>query len=523
VIVDFACGGTPAELEADLCIVGAGAVGIAIALEFVGTRSRVVVVESGGERPEPDTERLYESQLLGLHASTIHDGRARVFGGTTTMWAGQAMPLDQIDFCVRDWVAGSGWPISLAQLEPYYRRAERLLGLPHASYDEGSWPPALPMPPSSDGLVRRFSTFSPAPNFAAAHRAVLHRAGNVTVLLHANATALSVRDDGSAVQAIEIASLRGRSGRVSARRYVICCGGVETARLLLASRGPRSDGVGNERGLVGRFFQEHGHVKVPVVPASRRAVAGVFHSKRTRGIRYFAKLAASPALQRRERILSVGANLCYDAGANLAVRALKNGAWVAATRHPRQLTAAGYRRLVLGEKASEGFGTMYFCVQTETAPRRESRVTLDRRADALGMPRAIVDWRVGSIELRTAELFAGRLDAMLRTSGLGHLDLAGFPLERDLSRLSERVHGGCHHAGTTRMADDPRDGIVDRDCRVFGVENLFIAGSSVFPTSGWSNPTLTLLALGYRLADRLRAELGPTRRTIERTTQAALP
>jgi choline dehydrogenase-like flavoprotein len=522
VILDFACAGTPAELDADLCIVGAGAVGIATALEFVGTRSRVVVLESGGERPEPDTQRLYDSQLLGLGPSTVHDGRARVFGGTTTMWAGQALPLDQIDFSARAWVPRSGWPISLAQLEPYYRRAERLLGVPPVSYDEGSWPRGLPMPRTSEGLLRRFSTFSPVPNFAASHGATLRRAGNVTVLLHANAVALRLRDDGATVEAIEIASLPGRSGRVRARRYVICCGGVETARLLLASRGPGNDGVGNDRGLLGRFFQEHGHVKVPVVPVNRRALARLFHSKRIGGIRYFAKLAASPALQRRERTLNVGANICYDADANLALRSLKNGAWLAATRHPRQLSAAGYRRIVLREKASEGSGTMYFCVQTETAPRRESRVTLDRRTDALGMPRAVVDWRVGCDELRTVQRFALRLDALLRTCRLGHLDLSGFPLEHDMDRLGERVLGGCHHAGTARMAADPRAGVVDHDCRVFGIENLFIAGSSVFPTSGWSNPTLTLLALGYRLADRLKAELETTQRNVYNTPEAAM-
>ena len=448
-ILDFAYAGTPAELDADLCIVGAGAVGIAIALEFVGTRLRVVVLESGGERPEPDTQRLYDSRLLGLGPSTVHEGRARVFGGTTTMWAGQALPLDRIDFSARPWVLHSGWPISLAQLEPYYRRAERLLGVPPVSYSERSWPQGLPMPRSSEELLRRFSTFSPAPNFAASHSAALRRAGNVTVLLHANAVALCLRDDGATVQAIEIASLPGRSGRVRARRYVICCGGIETPRLLLASRSPGNDGIGNDRGLVGRFFQEHGHVKVPVVPANRRALARLFHSKRIDGIRYFAKLAASPALQRRERTLNVGANICYDADANLAVRAIKDGDWLAATRHPRQLSAAAYRRIVLREKATEGFGPVYFCVQTETAPRRESRVTLDRRTDALGMPRAVVDWRLGSEELRTAERFAGRLDALLRTCCLGHLDLSAFPLERPFGsswrtsarRLPPRRHG----------------------------------------------------------------------------------
>jgi choline dehydrogenase-like flavoprotein len=154
---------------------------------------------------------------------------------------------------------------------------------------------------------------------------------------------------------------------------------------------------------------------------------------------------------------------------------------------------------------------MYFCVQAENVPRRDSRVTLDRRADAIGLPRAVVEWRVGDPELHTAELFARRLDALLRASRLGRLDLSAFPMPRDLDLLGNHVAGGCHHIGTTRMADHPCDGVVDAGCRVFGIENLFIAGSAVFPTSGWSNPTLALLALAYRLADRLKVELGECR------------
>lgn len=531
-IVDFGRADTPAQFDVDLCLMGAGAVGIATALEFVPTRTRVVVLESGGETPEADSQSLYDSELRGLRCHSVHQGRARVFGGTTTKWAGQALALDELDLAARDWVPHSGWPISLAQLQPYYRRAERLMGLPEVTYDERGWPAGLPKPPSSHELRRRFSTFSPAPNFAAAHRATLARAPNVTVLLHANATRLSMREAGGTVDAVEIASLGGRTGRVQARRYVICCGGIETPRLLLASRG-----IGNHHDLVGRFFGEHLHVKVPLIPANRRTVARLFHGRRIDGVRHFAKLSAGPVLQRSERLLRVGADLCYDADANLALGAVKElrsalrsprhparvpRAVLAAGRHPWQLGAIAYRHAVLRQKASEGFGTMYLCVQIETAPRPQSRVALESRLDALGMPRAVVDWRVGARELRTVQVFAERLDALLRDSKLGCLQLSGLPLPGEPELLSQRVAGGCHHVGTTRMAHDPRAGVVDRDCRVFGVENLFIAGSAVFPTGGWCNPTLTLLALGYRLADRLKAELGTAPAWHRATAQAAI-
>ena len=542
-ILDFVSGEAPSEFASDLCLIGAGAVGIAIGLEFADTRARVLVIEGGGEHPEPDTQRLYESELRGLRCTTVVSGRARIFGGTTTTWAGQALPLDEGDFERREWIDHSGWPMSLAQLLPYYRRAERLMRLPEAFYDDRDWPAGLPRPPLIEGARRRFSTFTATPNFAAAHRAALAAADNLTVLLHANATRVVMSGDGSRVDGIEIRSLIGRRGRVRACLYVICCGGVETPRLLLTSNGQGSRGVGNEHDLVGRFFQEHVNVGVPVLAADRRRMARLFHGRRLARVRYYPKLSGSTELQRRERLVNVGSHVNYARVETVAERAVKElrgapardwrdeearRALAAALRHPGRLAAAGCGRAMVRHARSldaafaalgvrrvplyalQGFGAMYACVQTETVPRRESRVTLDRRADGLGMARPIVDWRVGEAELRTVEVFARRLDALLRRHGLGCLDLSGFPLSRDLDRLSDRVGGGCHHMGTTRMSNDPRTGVVDRHCRVHGVQNLFVAGSAVFPTSGWSNPTLTLLALGFRLADRLRRELGAT-------------
>jgi choline dehydrogenase-like flavoprotein len=178
-----------------------------------------------------------------------------------------------------------------------------------------------------------------------------------------------------------------------------------------------------------------------------------------------------------------------------------------ALAHPTQLAKAAYGTKVLGGKASEGFGQPYLCVQVENAPRRESRIMLGDRPDALGLPRAVVDWRVGDAELRTIEVFARRVDAGLRREGLGRLDLSRLPLVSDLAELSGTLAGGCHHLGATRMADDPARGVVDRDLRMHGLANLSIASSSVFPTGGWGNPTLTLLALALRLAGRLEREL----------------
>jgi len=510
VIVDFSDPRVGDEHEADLCIVGAGAAGIALGLELASMR--VIVLDGGGESPAP----AGAGELRGLPCLTVLDGRARGLGGTTSLWAGQALPFEPADLAVRDWVPDSGWPIPAQELSEPYRRAERLLGLPNVTYDERGWPPGLPLPPTAPGLKRRFSTFAPVPNLAHRHDAHLRAGEGPTMLLHAQADRLMTNGPGDEVQAIAFRSPTGRVGRVVARAFILAAGAVETARLLLASTGPRGHAVGNRHDQVGRFFQEHLHLNLRIVDPDRRRLAQLLHGRRLHGVRHFAKLSASPQLQREERLLAVGANVSYDPDASAALRAIRElrrragrpvpaAVFGALVRHPDHLVRAGYRSL-RGTKASEGFGDAYLAVQVETAPRPESRVTLGSVRDALGMPEVCVDWRVGEPELRTAEVFAGRLDELLRAHRLGRVDPAQLRLPRELTALAGLVDAGAHHCGTARMSDDPRHGVVDRDCRVHGIGNLYIAGSAVFPTSSWSNPTLTLLALSYRLADHVRDE-----------------
>jgi choline dehydrogenase-like flavoprotein len=518
VILDFDRLPNDSPLDADVCIIGAGAAGITLALELIGSRHRVLLVESGGERYEEAVQRLCETESADdLIRHSLRDGRAMVFGGTTILWAGQVMPLDEIDFERRDWVPASGWPFERATLDPYYRRAERVLGLEPISYGAESWPSTSRRPPTFDPskLDFRYSRFSPTPDLARAHRATLAGTTTITVMLHARAVRLETSPDGSGIDRVELRSLSGQRAVATAHHYVLCCGAIETARLLLAS------GVGDE--LVGRYFQEHAHVKLRMEPANRRAFQAMFNTRRTRGARYYPKLAASREFQRQHKILNVGGDVCYDLDPNsgvesakLLVRSLRRpdlraqipmAAWNFATT-PHELLAAAYRHLVLKQKLSEGRGPISFSVQCEDLPDPENRVVLSTGTDALGVPRALVRWRLSELARRSIELFAGTLAEELGRHRLGEIDLSPFPLPDDPALVSTFVAPGFHHVGTTRMHDDPACGVVDRHCRVHGTRNLYVGSSSVFPAAGYSNPTLTIMALCVRLADRLRAELG---------------
>jgi choline dehydrogenase-like flavoprotein len=525
VILDFNELDAGRALTADVCIVGSGAAGISLALELIDTPYRVLLLEGGGAGPEAESQRLYDTEEpeIRFASARAEAGRARVFGGTTTLWAGQVMPLAELDFEQRDWVPESGWPFHRSLLEPYYRRAEDVMHTPHVSYDGASWPQNFSRPPNfDDGLAFKHSLLSTSRNFAAIYGSRLEAASKVTVMLHANVVHVTTTPDGSAVDRLELQSLGGATGTATADTYVLACGGIETPRLLLASNRIDSAGVANGNDLVGRYFQDHVNLLVKVRPQRRRALQSMFHTRRVGPVRYFPKVAATPEFQRDERLLAVGGEICYVPEGETAISSVKTaaqalrlkerraelpGALARVLSRPDQLAGAAYRHLVLKQKASEGIGPMYVGFQGETAPRPDSRILLAQTRDALGMPRAIVDWRLGEPELRSTEVFCRALSVELTRLGLGELDLSIFPLPSDRAELHKVVLPGHHHLGATRMSSDPATGVVDENCRVHGISNLNVVSGSVFPSGGFSNPTLTIIALGLRLADRLKEEL----------------
>jgi choline dehydrogenase-like flavoprotein len=510
-----------ATLCADLCIVGSGAAGIAIAREFIGTNSSVVLLEGGGRVFEPSSQEPYQSQVVGLHHGSIHQGRARVLGGTTTLWAGQALPLFEIDFQEREWVSYSGWPIDRRALLPYYERAEEVVQIPHVTYDRQTWPDGSALPPAYDQrrVVPYFSQFTHTPNFASKYRAALQAASNITVLTHANVISLEAMADAQALREVRVCSFEKRRARVQARMFVLCCGGIETARLLLVSNSVEPNGIGNRHDVVGRFFQDHPGVSLLVRPRDARRFRQWYNSFRRDGIRYALKMAAGEELQRRHRILHVGAEIYYPWSPDDPVAAIltalrdrtRPSRWahaaMSAARRPGRLTAAAYRYFVLRQPCSVDGTEPHLGLSSEQQPNPDSRVTLGRQRDSLGVPRTVLDWRLTGAETESIEVFLSAIAEEWRRLEIADLDRIGF----ELQGRERGEHGGFvdanHHIGTTRMGTDPRISVVDANCRVHGYDNLYIGSSAVFPTGGFSNPTLTILALCLRISDEIKARL----------------
>lgn len=515
------------ELSADICVVGAGAAGITIAREFVASAYRVLLLEGGGLDAEPDSQSLYESEVVGVPHAGIHTGRARVFGGTTTLWAGQALRFDANEFRQRSWIPYSGWPISREELDPYYDRAEQVLGLgKRLSYAQLSALCNVGLPAfDTAGLRIECSQWSPWPNFGLKYRRELREADNVWVALHANATSLVTNATATRVEHVEFKSLSGKEGTAKARFYVICCGGIETARLLLLSNRILPQGLGNRHDLVGRYFQDHVHIRCGEFrPADRRRIRDLFESFFIGHYKYAPKIALSEEIQTERGLASAHGEIIFDAAPDSGASAAKElyrlarrgrsynagdiWRWLgAAALEPTEPFRLAYRLYAKRRIPAPRRGAIYLGAQCEAVPNPNSRVTLGESRDVLNMPRAQLDWQVGEIERKTLNQLVGLIATDFERLKLGCFDPQQIDVLKDLDNWRTMISDSFHHMGTTRMHDDPKLGVVNRDCQVHDVSNLYIGSCSVFPTSARSNPTLTALGLCLRIADRLKTLL----------------
>ena len=489
-------------LHTDLCIIGAGPAGLTVADRLRGSGLDVIVLESGGDAWDEHTQELAKGNLVGEPFRfngadvTLDADRLRQLGGTSNHWTGQCRPLDAHDFEVRDAVAHSGWPISLDALLPYYKRAVTSCGLATDQWDASWWSTNAQMPLLTDGDPVRTVVFqfSPPTRFGPALRPNLAASSNVDVYLWANVTSIDTSADGGHVERVQVATLGGRRWTVEATRFVLATGGVETPRLLLASDGVASGGVGNGNDLVGRFFMDHPHAMAGRVQFATPAEAWAFYTIGTRSLPgdatqlAWAGLGPSPEEQARSGLANASVQLWSADAEGLA-------------RDDRDVQTTGrdaVGQLLHAPPPAPTAAVM--SVRTEQHPNPDSRVTLGDDRDDLGMRRVDVDWK-GTDEdhdtlRRTIEVVGRRLGAL----GLARLEVD--PSGRAIEDWPIEV--GNHHMGTARMSDDPSLGVVDADGLMHEVDNLYIAGSAVFPTSGMANPTLTIVALAHRLADHLR-------------------
>ncbi|MDO4681850.1 MAG: GMC family oxidoreductase [Lautropia sp.] len=530
-------------IDTDICIIGGGAAGITMGLAFEKAGVDCVILESGGFSRDEATADLYRGSSVGIPYDFADGTRSRFLGGSSNCWGGFCRPWDQSAFDHRSWVNASGWPIGREELEPFYMRSHEILNVSAQEYRAEQWVgmgdepaegvgkdypvKATRFPVDHEKVEEIISQFSPPLKLGEAYRQDLKDARHVSVYLKANVVDIQCNPWGGAVESVRVRTLKGVSATVRARTFILAAGGIENARLLLASNRQHSGGLGNRYDLVGRYFQDHprflnGEVEFTEPYQNNPLFDIKFHCIVDDLIigdtKISGQLRLPYAVQKQHGLLDaqVWFRSLYAGEGTDVVRALYRmrqrvrGKWSPRIglgsdlgiilSHP--LDSASYvvahstssRRMVRSV-------TMEMIAEPE--PDYNSRVMLGDDIDALGMRRAKIDWRltqrVRDTVDTTFELIARELeDKNIARVKLGsRVNDTGWPSD---------LEGTYHHMGTTRMHDSPRHGVVDRNCQVHGIANLYIAGSSVFPTSSSNHPTMTLVALALRLSDRLVAE-----------------
>jgi choline dehydrogenase-like flavoprotein len=470
VIVDLRLDRFPMNWASQVVIVGTGPAGLTLARELASI-AQVLLIEAGDVGADPAQEDLLTGECAGI-PYPLTATRARQFGGSSSLWAGYCAQFDAHDFAVRDWVPLSGWPFGIETIEPYYSRVAELLNLGDADFDAGrvAQRAGASMPFHGDAVapaVWRFGT--PTQRFGDSLLPGFATSDRTTTLT--NATVVDVRVDagGSSVTELVIRTLNGREGRVRADLFILACGGIETARLLLHADSQLPGGVGNSSGMVGRCFMEHPHRCIVPLLIERPALFDSW----TRRVEFEEDrqftfcMGLSRQAQESARVMNARAHI--------------------------------YRTPEMRDDETPRVGLFL-----EQAPNPESRVLLSQTADALGMRRVRLDWRLSELDWTTYRRTAEGIAAAFERIGAARLTA---PIAKT-PRSDNAVLHSNHHLGTTRMSASRHDGVVDANCRAHDISNLYVMGGSIFPTVSWANPTFTLLALTLRLAEHLKTNLG---------------
>ncbi|MGH8895973.1 MAG: FAD-dependent oxidoreductase [Egibacteraceae bacterium] len=560
---------TQTRVDTDLCIVGGGAAGITLAREFIGSPLRVTVLESGDFEYDGQTQALYEGSSVGLPYSPLDVPRLRYFGGTTNHWGGICRPWEDTDFEARKGIRFTGWPLRKADLSPFYAPAARVCRVPSKEWALDEWvrrDQAQPLALDSNRIVTRVTQIVPrsSRSFGKNYRSELRQARNVTVYLHANVTNVETDEVGTTATSVRVATLSGNRFSVGARVFVLATGALENPRLLLVSNERWSKGLGNQNDLVGRFFMDHARFIGGVVAPSNPYASMRFYELHPVGnVILRGYLATSKKFQLTEGLLDVQIRPepVYEKNVHGTIksssvfslkrmlRSIRRGeevpdfgqhvtnvmadlaTWQKYTipaapvpvpypevlREVMRSTRREAEQLIptlVGNVAAraylEYFGaaidSILLSTRIEQAPNPDSRVMLTEDRDQLGMQRVALDWRMSDIDRRNARRSLELLGAEIGRAAIGRLKIL---LAEGDSHWPDDLNGGQHLMGTTRMSDDPKQGVVDRNCRVHEMSNLFVAGSSVFPTAGGGTPTLTLVALALRLAEHLKRTMRP--------------
>lgn len=564
---------TEPSIEAEVAVVGAGPAGIVVALELARAGHRVLLLESGGTRFDPEAQRLADLAGSDPHHVEGELSMRRQVGGSSNLWGGRCVPFDPIDFEPRPIAGEARWPLGYEEVSPYLQRACGWCRCGEAVFDAEQVPELAGreiVPGFADGDVRagELERWSLPTNFGSVYRTELERSPSLR--LETGLTCTEIVASGESVEGRRrvdyLLARRGDGSRVTVRaeRYVIAAGGLGATKLLFASNGSDPGGIGNHSGHLGRWYMAHVEVRVGRAVFTTPPEQTIYGHERDRdGVYVRRRFTLSPELQRREglpnvaiwlvnpeigdashgsgilsfvylMLISPAGRYCVAEGIRQAH--IKTSSPTTVRAHLRNVLrdlgpatafalGFGYRRFLHPGRKVPGFfvpsaaNSYSLLYHGEHLPHWRSFVEPTDQFDAAGMPRLRTNLHFSEEDVGAVLRAHEQLDRSLREQGLGRVEMIHDDVE---AAIREQLFGGYHQAGTTRMSKLPEDGVVDENLAVHGFEDLFVASSATFPTSSQANSTFMLIAFAARLADQLSAGLKRRDRAANSLRPAAL-
>jgi choline dehydrogenase-like flavoprotein len=505
-------------IEGDVCIVGAGVAGISMALDWENTKYKVILLESGGFEFDDKVQDLYKGKLTGQKYYPMRSNRLSYFGGTGNHWSGMCAPFDEIDFMKRDWVPDSGWPIERKDLDPFYARANGKLKLGPYQYNLEYWqkerPNLNPFPLDEKQVWHKMWQLSPVSGadggFGKVYKDDIIKAKNIHLYTYATVVNVVGNENLSSVEHVQIKNLEGKSHTVKAKHFILAGGAIQNARILLASNSQAKTGLGNDHDVVGRYFMEHLEIMTAELWMLKPFATNLFTRGKGTDTRLWCELAISKEVQFEKKILNGTAGLTRLAVARHTPFRMEvwQGEDPVSTWKKMRKNYAKADSISKVENTKGPIERAYeFQTRMEQAPNPNSRVTIDTEKDELGVPRANLHWELTALDKRSIRTINLLLGQELARAGVGRVRLREF--FRDDSDMGWPVgtNAGWHHMGTTRMGTDRSKSVVDSNCQVHGINNLYVAGSGCYVTAAAPNPTLTIVALSLRLSDYVKGKL----------------
>ena len=541
----------------DVCVIGSGPAGITALLELESEGLKVLLVESGSNSFNNNIQSNSDAVITNTENHAPMNEATRVqLGGTSLIWGGRCVPLDSIDFQARNFVENSGWPISFDEINKYYPKACKysLCGesvfssLSSESRIKGGITPSMK---DSNVLSSSLERWSLPLNFWAKYRSKIECSSNIEVLTNFTCTKINFENTNDHVSSISVSNIKGIQKKIHSKFYVLACGGLETTRLLLDSNDVHEKGIGNKSGLLGKFYMGHISGKISSIKFTKDIDKVSYgFEKDNDGIYCKKRFTLSESEQNKSKLLNfsawidhpligdhthgsgflslsyialstpiLGKFLAPDAIIRFAKESNPDGSRVGHIKnicfdfHKLLFKIPFFiwkrfiqKRKLPGVQIFSKIGSYPLHYHAEHSPNKKSMVSLSDEKDQLGRRRLLIDFNFLNVDINNVINNHQIIDNYLRENNLGYLDYVKKNLNKE---VFQQARDGFHQMGTTRMSKEIKDGVVDTNCRVHGTKNLYVASSSVFPTSGQANPTLTIVALSIRVANKIKIILKP--------------